>query len=257
MISGEEMYIRIAEKVMENPETVTLYFSYEFPSVPGQFVMVDVPGKEEIPVSLSSESSITVKAVGDTTQKMLNLGKGTIVGIRGPYGNGFKAVEGNKLVVGGGIGIAPLRYLVRWLERDIDVVYGVKTVKEFIFFEELRAKNVVFITENGSFGEKGTVIDILESMDLGKYDQIYVCGPEMMIASILNLFEREKILPLTQISVERYMKCGIGICGSCCIDPFGLRVCVEGPVFNGEILKNSEIGKYHRNGSGRKYVWKN
>jgi len=250
------MYMQVAEKVMENPVTVTFYFPYKIPSIPGQFLMVDVPGEEEIPISLSSERSITVKAIGDTTHKMLEIEEGDLIGIRGPYGNGFELVEGKKLVVGGGIGIAPLRYLIRYLGKDMDIVYGVKTMEELIFVDELKASSTIFTIEDGSFGEKGTVVDVLGSMSLGEYAQIYVCGPEMMIATILNLFEREGVLSISQISIERYMKCGVGICGSCCIDPSGLRVCIDGPVFKGEMLKNSEIGKYHRNGSGRKYVWK-
>jgi len=102
---------------------------------------------------------------------------------------------------------------------------------------------------------KGSVLDLLENSikDLDVYDMVYVCGPDKMIRAFLNLFDKEKILDKTQFSVSRIIKCGLGICGSCSIDPKGLRVCKDGPVFYGTDIIDSEIGIYRRDHAGVRY----
>jgi len=96
------------------------------------------------------------------------------------------------------------------------------------------------------------VTDVLNSLDLSVYDKIAVCGPEIMMASVFRLLEDRKVLERSEFSLHRYFKCGIGVCGACCIDKSGLRVCRDGPVFSGVQLLNSELGKYTRDASGRR-----
>ncbi|HJK84364.1 MAG TPA: dihydroorotate dehydrogenase electron transfer subunit, partial [Methanocorpusculum sp.] len=89
-------------------------------------------------------------------------------------------------------------------------------------------------------------------LDVTEYDTICVCGPEMMMKGILDRLITKGIEDRGQFSLHRYMKCGVGVCGSCCMDHEGLRVCRDGPVFTGDIIKNSEFAHHHRGPSGRK-----
>ncbi|MCX9015285.1 MAG: dihydroorotate dehydrogenase electron transfer subunit, partial [Candidatus Methanoperedens sp.] len=101
-------------------------------------------------------------------------------------------------------------------------------------------------TDDGSAGMKGYVTGLLDDVDAGKFDMIYCCGPEPMMKKVLDRVPPEK----AQFSLHRYFKCGIGVCGACCID--GLRVCKDGPVFRGDVLKETEFGKFKRDGCGCK-----
>ncbi len=234
---------------------VTLVFNDGIKSIPGQFIMVYVPEYEEIPLSLSSESSVTIRVVGNTTEKLASLEKGDLIGIRGPYGNGFE-VRGNKfLFLAGGIGIAPLKYLCRDINGEIVLAYGEKSRDYIINLDSFTGDKIIF-TEDGSEGIRGVVTDVFGFISPSDYDQIFVCGPELMMAEVVNVLEKQNILNRAQFSVERYIKCGIGLCGSCSMDPHGIRICREGPVLSGEMLKNSELGRYCRDASGWKHVWK-
>ena len=103
--------VTITKIVEETPSIRTFVFDREIAARPGQFVMVWVPGVDEVPMALSSPSSITVQKVGDATAALFAMHEGDRIGIRGPYGNGF-AVSGRTLVVGGGVGASPLLPLV-------------------------------------------------------------------------------------------------------------------------------------------------
>ena len=108
-------------------------------------------------------------------------------------------------------------------------------------------------TDDGSFGFKGFATDCLN--DLLKdstYDYAFVCGPEIMMKGIFDILE-ESSIP-AQYSLERYMKCALGVCGQCCVDSEGWRICVEGPVFENDKIKQiTEFAKYRRDASGVKY----
>ena len=83
-----------------------------------------------------------------------------------------------------------------------------------------------------------------------KYDCVYTCGPEAMMKKVFDICSRRRI-PI-QLSLERYLKCGIGICGHCCVDGIGIRMCAEGPVIDGATAKKvTEFGKYKRNAAGK------
>ena len=109
-------------------------------------------------------------------------------------------------------------------------------------------------TDDGSFGFKGYTTQVLEDLlKNNKIDIVYTCGPELMMKFILDICEKFNIQ--CELSLERFMKCGIGACGQCCVDNGGKTVCKDGPVFQGNVIKNMhEFGKYHRTKSGRKVM---
>lgn len=223
--------------------------------------MIWVRGIDEIPISLSYKDGITIERVGLATNALSDLDKGDSLGLRGPFGDKFEIIEeSTALLIGGGIGLAPLLYLADVLKKNgtsTTTLIGTKNKESLFFNDEFKkvSKDVFVSTDDGSFGMKGSVLDLLENsiQDLDVYDMIYVCGPDKMIRALLNLFDKEKILDKTQFSVSRIIKCGLGICGSCSIDPKGLRVCKDGPVFYGTDIIDSEIGIYRRDHAGVRY----
>ena len=227
---------------------------------PGQFSMVWVPGIDEIPMSLTVDPEtslpmIVVKRVGEATNALHRLRPGDLVGVRGPFGTCFR-IEGRSqlLIAAGGTGIVPMLQIALKAKQEgysCDIVLGAKGADEILFLKSLRKAGcaVYPITEDGSLEEKGLVLDIVKKRLEGNYDLILCCGPELMIKSIFELaLEKEVDF---QTSLERMMKCGVGICGSC--ELCGFRVCREGPVFNKQDLKlmGEAIGQLKRSASGR------
>jgi dihydroorotate dehydrogenase electron transfer subunit len=130
---------------------------------------------------------------------------------------------------------------------------GARTEKELLFVDQLdECTDVLIATDDGSLGTPGYVTALMNELNLGLYDRIAICGPEVMMRAGLTIVEEKGIAHKTEFSLHRYMKCGVGVCGSCCIDPSGLRVCRDGPVFSGDLLLKSEFGHYMRDASGRK-----
>ncbi|RLF19992.1 MAG: dihydroorotate dehydrogenase electron transfer subunit [Thermoprotei archaeon] len=231
---------------------------------PGQFVMLWVPGVGEIPLSVAQYignrlMELVIAKVGKVTTYIHEKFKsGMRVFIRGPYGNGFTVLKKAKcLIVAGGCGLAPMLYLIdKLIEQKctVDVVLGFKTRYDVFYvdrFKEL-GRRVLITTEDGSMGVKGTAVDgMIRLLEEQEYDMVYTCGKELMMVSVVKECLKRGIR--VEASLERYMKCGIGICGSCVLDPLGLRVCKDGPVFSGEILsKVEDFGKYWRNPDGSK-----
>ncbi len=255
--------IRTIEKIVDETPTVrTLVFSDELFSevLPGQFAMVWVPGINELPMSVMiteerGKAAFTVRKRGVSSTAMYDLRPGQQIGVRGPYGNSFDIRNGRILLVGGGTGLVPLMRLAKFAKNnDVTMLMG-STTKDEVFFEGLAnrilAKNkhtVIITTEDGSYGQKGFVTDVLEKLvDGQKFDAIYTCGPEIMMYKVVKLANTKKIF--VQASLERMMKCGIGICGSCCMDD--ALVCRDGTIFDGEFLSHSrEFGHTHRSKSG-------
>lgn len=232
---------------------------------PGQFVMVWIPGVDELPMSLSAIqangfSSITVADVGEAT-KILNQKKpGDVLGIRGPYGNGFTPTRGRLMIVGGGTGLAPLVPLAERVivfPTKIDFLLGAKTRDELLFLDTIEKTlskvdaRVIATTEDGSYGLWGMVTDPAEQvLAKEKFDMIYACGPEQMMYKLFLTAEQHNT-PL-QASLERLMHCAMGLCGSCVIGKF--RVCRDGPVFSSQQLREvkSEFGRFKRGFNGKR-----
>lgn len=241
--------VTIKAIVEETPSVRTFYFDPSIPSSPGQFVMVWVPGVDEIPMALSSPHSVTVQRVGDATAAMFRMAVGDRLGIRGPLGNGF-TVSGRTLAIGGGVGVAPLLNLVTAGEVSTFLL-GARTKEELLFAPVIAsACSLRIATDDGTAGRQGFVTDLMDEIDLADYDHICVCGPEIMMVKVLERLNRAGLAERGQFSLHRYMKCGLGICGSCSMDPRGLRVCRDGPVFTGIDLLESEFGKYSRDATG-------
>ncbi len=229
---------------------------------PGQFMMVWIPDAEEIPISISyfngSTMGLTIAAVGETTRQIHKLKIHDSLYVRGPYGNGFKIPRGiNKIwIIGGGYGIAPLLLLAKKASSmNVKVIsfLGARNKDELLFYDQFKLLGEVFAsTDDGSEGFHGDVTTLVEKyLSVSKTDLMYACGPEDMIVKLIKLACNHNLN--LQASLERLIKCGIGLCGSCCLDPLGLRVCRDGPVFPLKILvKLNELGCYYRSPSGVK-----
>ncbi len=254
---GKQLMTKVTRVVDEGVGMTTLRFRFDGPVSPGQFFMVWVPGVDEVPMSASyiyGEKGVTVREVGEATRALSLLRPGDFIGVRGPYGKGFELSPGNTLIVGGGSGMAALLAAAEFIAdpEKVDILIGARTSTELIFIERAKAlsREVHVSTDDGSYGHKGTVVE-LASLHLAKkrYNSVLGCGPERMLTSLLQACEENQVP--CQMSLERYMKCGMGLCGSCAID--GQRVCVEGPVFDGGQLRQlPEFGVAKRDECGRK-----
>lgn len=263
----------VIERIIEETPTVkTFIFKDNISSKarPGQFLMVWIPRAEELPMSVmvseKGYAAVTIRKLGFGSTALYNKGIGEILGIRGPYGNQFKIDTDTKkvLLVGGGTGLVPLLRLTTKLNElkiDTTVIIGARS-KEEVFFEKQandfldKTKHKVIIsTEDGSYGVKGYATDVMSLIvNREKFDTVYTCGPELMIKKIFDIGLRNSLS--IQVSLERYMKCGVGICASCCIGD--QLVCRDGTVFNEMQLSDMiEFGLMYRDKSGRKCPFAN
>jgi dihydroorotate dehydrogenase electron transfer subunit len=225
--------------------------------------MIWIPGIDEIPMSICKWSppsvGITVKVVGEATEALSKKVEGDWIGIRGPFGTSFDLTSNNALLVGGGVGVPPMRFLAeRLLSQGIEttLIIAAKTKDELILYDFLDRKEseltIEVATDDGSMGFKGFATELAKQLlENNEFDTIYTCGPELMMVGLYKIAKDQRIS--FQASLERYMKCGCGICGTCAMDPTGDLVCIEGPVFSGKQLDRiSEFGEYHRDATGVK-----
>ena len=250
--------VPVVERVSETPSTVTLRFDDDRPAAPGQFVMLWIPGDDEIPMSLSyvgARKGVTIKAMGGTSRRVLSLPAGARVGIRGPYGHAFDTTVHHPLVVAGGSGaavLAPAAEVVRTRGDPVDVALGATTSAELLFEERFRAMGapVDVATDDGSRGAQGYVTELVAPrLARGDVDVVWTCGPEVMMRKVMDA-GRTAGVPVVA-SVERWMKCGLGLCDACALGPY--HVCVDGPVFPAERLAPlAEFGRTKRDSSGRR-----
>lgn len=250
---------RVEERVVETPSTVTLRFDYRPPAVPGQFVMLWIPGDDEIPMSLSyvegERKGVTVKAMGGTSRGIQTVPVGAQVGIRGPYGNAFDLTAGRILVVGGGSGaavLAPAAEVARKRGATVVVALGATKRAELLFEERFRSMgaHVHLATDDGSIGTHGFVTDLVRHLfESHSFDVVWTCGPEVMMRKVVEA-ARPHATPVV-MALERHMKCALGLCDACAIGPY--HVCVDGPVFPAEkIAPLAEFGGFQRDASGRR-----
>ena len=232
---------------------------------PGQFLMLWIPGVDEIPLSILGVDegglvSVVVKNVGEATRALHEAKEGDVIGVRGPFGNSFSMVKGSVLIVAGGTGTAPLVFLAsRLLPRITRGVFvlGAKTRSELLFMNQLEQSfnrsqvRLVTSTEDGSCGVTGLCTEPVEQILAREtFNIVYTCGPEKMLRKVFELAEEHRTN--LEASLERLMRCAIGLCGSCTIGKY--RVCSDGPVFTSKQLREvkNEFGNSRRDLTGRK-----
>jgi len=249
--------VKLEDIVQEAPHTKTYRFHASLQGKPGQFVMLWIPGYDELPMALSylgDLQGVTVHAYGEATKALSSFEVGQRVGVRGPYGNYFDLEVDRPLFVAGGTGVASLIAAVEGAAEEgakVETVIGAKTKDELIFVKRAeRAGKVHIATDDGSLGFHGFVPPLAEKiMDQANFDMIITCGPERMMKAVVDAALRRG-LPL-QASLERFMKCGVGICDACAFDDY--LVCLDGPVFTGDVLAKSEdFGRFRRDRCGRR-----
>lgn len=237
-----------------------------FEFVTGQFVELTVPGIGEAPFTPSSshyekeEMDITIMKVGFVTEAVHRVKKGDVLGIRGPYGKGYpldKFKGKDVLILGGGVGLAPLRCLLLTLIHDIDdyksitICFGARTPEDLIYinqFDDWRKydkihilRSVDMIPEGQKWDEKvGVVTVLLDDIKINTEDAVAVaCGPPIMMkfgtfALVDKGFKDENIY----LSMEKKMYCGFGQCRHCVIGKY--YACKDGPVFTYDVIKDEE-----------------
>jgi dihydroorotate dehydrogenase electron transfer subunit len=227
--------------------------------------MIWIQGVDEIPLSLSTInkkglSSVTIKNVGEATAALHMKKVDDVISVRGPYGNSFKLTNGRVLLVGGGIGVAPLLPLLKALPQagnELTVIIGAKSREDVFSLKPIqaditdRAARLIITTEDGSYGVKGVATDpVINCLSQQTFDMIYTCGPEPMMRRVFNIAEKTGVE--VQACFERIIRCSVGLCGSCSVGE--LRVCKEGPVLSSSQMRTvvNEFGVFKRGFNGRK-----
>jgi dihydroorotate dehydrogenase electron transfer subunit len=252
--------VQIVDIRRETRSISTFVLDAEIPRAnPGEFIMLWLHGLDEKPMSIASASplSVVVDRVGPFTMALHDRKAGSLVGWRGPFGRGFRLAEtGRAVVISGGCGVGPMYFLAaRAIAEGIPVAValGARTRADLPYvdaFQELGVE-LLLATDDGSEGYHGYVTDAAqESGLLGSDATVYACGPEPMLTAVHKMC-RDAGIP-GQLSVERYMKCGFGICGQCALD--SLLVCQDGPVFDAAELDGiRDFGHAHRTATGRRF----
>jgi len=214
--------------------------------LPGQFVMLKVPGNEVFlrrPFSVydHDKNSLTLmyRVVGKGTRVLSNIKKNERTLVLGPLGNAFNVKRADKhIVVAGGIGIAGVHTLIKKLGKKAHIFFGCNTREELPLIADILEFNPMVATLDGSIGFAGNVIELLQGRIepmMGKDTMIYACGPDGMVKSLRKMLEKHRTP--CQVLVEERMACGLGLCFGCVIrttddaEPYK-RVCKEGPVFD-------------------------
>lgn len=264
-MSAPSLYLphlaEIARIEEETPDTRTYFLAadeldWRRAYRPGQFVELSVFGVGEAPFCLSQSPTrsafieLTVRRTGAVTDRLHTYRAGDVVGLRGPFGNSFpfeRARGRNLLFVGGGIGLPPLRSLINYVldhradYGDLTVLYGARTPADRVYKHELAgwsrspALTLVETVDRGDetwTGHVGVVTRLLKGMSLDAAATVaFTCGPPVMLTFVVAELVALGISPSNIVTtLERYMKCGVGKCGHCCVGHHYL--CVDGPVYN-------------------------
>ena len=258
----------VRERKSETADTVTLVLTPTQASpalsfLPGQFNMLYLFGLGEVPISICGDTKVTdrylhtIRAAGKISRALCDAVPGTSVGVRGPYGVGWPIHEAfgrDIVIVAGGLGLPPLRPLLNELMPNrgrfgrIEVIYGAKTPKDLVYYDEvqrwrarsdLRFQTTVDTAGRDWYGDVGVVTTRLPDSRFEPKDTVaYLCGPEIM----MKLTSRALVargVPATSIwvSLERNMKCALGLCGHCQFGPE--FVCRNGPVLSYALLERA------------------
>jgi NAD(P)H-flavin reductase len=225
-----------------------------FPFRPGQFNMLYVHGVGEVPISISGDVAApqqlvhTIRAVGTVTRVMETLGVGDMLGIRGPYGTPWpleQACGRDVVFIAGGLGLAPLRPAIQYVLDHrgdygaVTVLYGARSPREQLYRSQLaawrgrfdcRLEAIVDRAGRDWYGPVGVVTKLVADARVEPDDVIFVCGPELMMRFVVHELRRRGIPDqAVWLSLERSMKCGVGLCGHCQFG--GSFVCKDGPVY--------------------------
>ena len=251
----------IARVEEETPDTRTYFLSadgiaWRDAYRPGQFVELSVFGAGEAPFCLSQSPTradfieVTVRRTGTVTNQLDTYRAGDVVGLRGPFGNGFpfeRARGKNLIFVGGGIGLPPLRSLINYvLDRrsdydEVKVFYGARTPSDRVYKNELadwrRSPDLTLVEtvdrgDEGWDGHVGVVTTLLKGLAVDPASTLaFTCGPPVMLKFVMAELLALGLHPSNIVTtLERYMKCGVGKCGHCCVGHH--YICVDGPVYN-------------------------
>lgn len=250
----------VQRRAPETRDTVTLTLAPGTGSpcpefLPGQFNMISVLGLGEVAISISGDPARpaelvhTVRSLGLATQALTRALPGNVLAVRGPYGKGWpleKARGKDIVLVAGGLGLAPLRPLIYEVLRRRDdfgrfeVIYGARSPQDLVYYPELQvwrqrkdARFQVTVDAAGEdwYGDVGLVTQrIPDARFEGKKTVAFLCGPEIMMHFTAQALElRGVAADDIYVSLERDMKCGVGLCGHCQLGPYLL--CRDGPVF--------------------------
>lgn len=253
------MLARVTARRKDAPDVYTLDMVLETDRwqgfVPGQFNMLSVFGVGEVPISFSGDPTVTdkivhtIRAVGPVSTALTNLRPGEVLGVRGPYGVGWPvaAAEGRDvMVVAGGLGLAPVRPILYALmaNRDrygaVTLLYGTRSPEDIMYRRELESwrrrldMDVAVTVDHAGvdwFGHIGVVTKLIGKAHFEpEQTTAFVCGPEIMMRFAANGLKDAGVNDSDiYLSMERSMKCGIGLCGHCQLGP--VFVCKDGPVF--------------------------
>lgn len=258
----------ITEVRDEATNVKTFLLDKDMKAKPGQYVIIWLPwdrleetGSEKpFSISYTKPLGITVKKVGPFTKALFEKEEGNKVFVRGPLGNGFKMGRITNLHnVGGGTGIVSLALLA---EHTIEYVsdskvtsfLGAKSSNDLIFEDRLRKCGEIHIsTEDRSKGKKGFVTDLIKEYEFPDtwFSKAAVCGPDKMMYNSVKILEKQIKPENIYLSLERLMKCGIGLCGSCGFGKY--KMCVDGPVKTYKEIKDiPDFGNFKRDRCGRK-----
>ena len=256
-------FLRLRRVLRETDDTVTLELddSVAAPGfAPGQFNMLYLFGAGEVAISISGSPqrpqtlAHTIRGVGSVTAPMLRARRGDVLGVRGPYGSAWPVEEAARsgcdlLLLAGGIGLAPLRpliYQVLGRRREFGrlfILYGARTPSDLLYRKELAqwraypgvtVKLIVDRAAAGWSGRVGVLTELLGAVEFDPAETIAMaCGPEVMMRfSYRELLRCGVAAERIYMSMERNMKCAIGLCGHCQFGP--VFICKDGPVFRAE-----------------------
>lgn len=249
---------RITKIIEETPDVKTFHVTTDdgkpFAPMPGQLAMLSLPTVGEGMFSVTWQGpehlEFAIKRVGVLTEALHEAEEGQMVGVRGPYGNGFPIdmMKGKDLLfIGGGIGLAPVRSLINYCAEHRDefghmwIIYGARSPDDLCFKEELfknwpqipnsRVDITVDKGDESWTGNEGFVPAFLEQLNPPPEGKITItCGPPIMIKFVLQSLEKMNYKPEQIVTtLEMRMKCGIGKCGRCNLG--SKYVCLDGPVF--------------------------
>lgn len=248
---------RVTGRIQDTADTFTLSLDAVGggpPAIaPGQFMMVYAFGVGEVPISVSGTSAtgeviLTVRAVGPVSSAICGSTEGSVLGMRGPLGNSWPidaAVGGDVLVVAGGIGLAPLRMLIRHVlaRRDefasVSLLYGGRSPADLLYVDELGAwsgpADVAITVDTADSTWRGQIGVVPKLVNAARFQarsaHAFVCGPEIMMDFTVQALSRRGV-PSERIflSMERHMDCGVGLCGHCQLGP--TLICRDGAVYS-------------------------